>query len=107
MDGQVPADQVLFQGDIGAGVEREPAITASAFAFGSGQGVFLATGWMKKNWKVRPDRAKPLGEHVFGAGTHYHPVDIGNRLTQQAIADRAADFINLHEKPPLARQDNP
>jgi hypothetical protein len=42
VDGQVATDQVFFEGDFGAGVKGEAAIAASAFAFGAGEGVFLA-----------------------------------------------------------------
>jgi hypothetical protein len=42
IDGQVATDQVFFEGDFGAGVKGEAAVAASAFAFGAGEGVFLA-----------------------------------------------------------------
>ncbi|MNP45586.1 hypothetical protein D3C76_1395250 [compost metagenome] len=88
-------------------MEREPTVTASAFAFGPGEGIFLAGFRMKKHRKVSAYRPITLGEHLFSGRANHHPVDIGDSYAEQAIAYRTANFINLHEKPPLARQDNP
>ncbi|MNI31158.1 hypothetical protein D3C73_850330 [compost metagenome] len=106
IDRQVAADQVFFEGHFRAGVEGEPAITASAFAFGSGEGVFLTGFWMKENREIRAYRAISLGEHLFGGGADHDTIDVGDRDAQQAITHRTANFINPHKKPPLARQDN-
>ncbi|MNY18084.1 hypothetical protein D3C86_1514390 [compost metagenome] len=105
VDGQVAADQVFFQGDIGAGMENESAVAAAAFALCASQCVLLPAFGMEKYRKVGPYRAITQSLHLFGSGADHHPIDISDWLAEQAIAYRAADFINLHKKPPLAQQD--
>lgn len=79
-------------------MEGETAITPPTLALGAGQGIFLAALGVQEHREVRAHGAKALGEHLLCAGTHYHPVDIGNRPAEQAVAHGAADFVNPHKK---------
>ncbi len=54
IDGQVAADQILFQGDVRCGVEGEATIAAPALAFGAGEGVFLAVRGCRNTGKSAP-----------------------------------------------------
>nr|VVN23364.1 hypothetical protein PS652_04447 [Pseudomonas fluorescens] len=106
IDGQVAADEVFFKGNLGAGVEGEAAIAASALALGARQGVFLAAFGVQEYREIRPDRAITQGLHLFRRGTDHDPVDITDRPAEQAVAYGAADFVDLHVEPPLMPQDN-
>ena len=100
VNGQVTADQILLQGDIGRGVKGETAIATPALAFGAGQGVFLAGLGMQKNREVGAHRAIALGSEGFGGGTHHDPVDLRYRATEQAIPYGTAHLVDLHRKRP-------
>ncbi len=96
VDGQVAADQVLFQGDVGAGMKGETAVAAPALAFGAGQGIFLPALRVEEYREVLADRPIAEREHLLGIGADHHPVDIGDRSPEQAVAHGAADFVDLH-----------
>ncbi|MNP27141.1 hypothetical protein D3C76_1200320 [compost metagenome] len=100
IDGQVATGEVLFQRHVRAGVEGEAAVAAAALALGAGQGVLLAGPWMQEHREIGAHRAEAAFEHVIGAGADHHPVDIGHRPAEQPVANRTANFVYLHEKPP-------
>ncbi len=104
VDGQVTASQVFLQGHVGAGMEGEAAVAAPALSLGARQGVFLAALRMKEDREVGAHRAVAAGEHLVAAGTDHHPVDIGDRTAEKAIAHGAADLVNLHGNPPRDRR---
>jgi hypothetical protein len=86
----------LFERDVGAGVKHEATIASPTLALGTRQGIFLTRLRMQEHWKIAAHRPETVGEHLLGAGAHDHPIDIGNRYTQQAVANRSANFIDLH-----------
>ncbi|MNN34318.1 hypothetical protein D3C81_1481200 [compost metagenome] len=96
VDGQVAADQVFLEGDLGAGVEGEAAVAASAFALGAGEGVFLAALRVEEHREVGADRAKALGEQFLGVGADHHPVGFRDGAAEQTVAYGAAHLVDLH-----------
>src|SRR5690606_40964052 len=96
IDGKVAADQVVFEGDVGTGIEGEAAVAAPAFALGTGQRILLASLGMQENREVRAHRAKAQRLHLLGAGADHYPIHFGYGTTQQTIPYRPADFIDLH-----------
>ncbi len=96
IDGEVASLQILLEGDLGAGMEGEAAITAAALALGTRQGVLLAALRMQEHRKVCAHRAKAPGLHYLRGGADHHPVHFTDRAPQQAITHRAADFVDLH-----------
>src|SRR3990167_6676367 len=96
VNGQVTANQVVFDADVRAGEEGEATVALAGFALGAGEGVFLARLRMEKHREVVADRAKTLGQHLFNRSANYQPVDVGDRLAEQAVAHGAADLVNLH-----------
>ncbi|MNE05856.1 hypothetical protein D3C80_984300 [compost metagenome] len=97
VDGQVAADQVFLEGDLGAGVEGEAAVAASALALGARQGVLLAALRVEEYRKVGADRAVALGDELFGAGADHHPVGFRDGAAEQAVAHGAAHLVDLHD----------
>ncbi|MNC20051.1 hypothetical protein D3C75_679940 [compost metagenome] len=96
IDGQVTADQVFFQGHIGAGVEGEAAVAAPALALGARQGIFLASFRVQEHREISADRTKALGVHFLDRGADHQPVDIADRAAEQAVAHGAANFVDVH-----------
>ena len=96
VDGQIAANQVVFDADLRAGEEGEAAVALAGFALGAGEGVFLAGVRVEKHREVVTDRAKALGQHLCNRGANHQPVDVADRLAEQAVAHGAADFVNLH-----------
>ena len=97
VDGDVPALQVLFQGDVVRGIEYETLVARSGFAFGSGQGVFLPRFRVEKNGKLLADCLVSQRDHFLRRTADYDPVAIFYLEAQEFIPHRAADLINLHD----------
>src|SRR5690606_4900364 len=74
-------------------------------AFGAGQGVFLARLRMEEDREVAAYRAKAQGLHGLGAGAHHHPVGVGDRAAEQAVAHGAANLVDLHVDSSVAAED--
>ena len=95
VDCQVPADQILFQGDVRAGVEDKPAVADAAFALGAGECVLLARGRMQKHRKVLADRTETLLLQLLRRRANHNPVAVCYRQTKQLVADCAADQVGV------------
>ncbi len=96
VDGQVPADQILFQGNGGIGVESEPAVAVATLALGARQGVFLAGFGVQENGKILAHRAEALVSELLRGATHHHPVSFLDGKAEQFVANRAAYKIDIH-----------
>jgi len=96
VDGQIAADQVFFERDIGAGVKDETGIAWRRLAFGAGEGVFLMRLRMQEDREVAADGFEPSCRHVFRGGADDDPVAILYRQAEQFVAHRAADAVGLH-----------
>ncbi|RMU46495.1 hypothetical protein ALP29_201561 [Pseudomonas syringae pv. avii] len=81
-------------------MKHEASITHAALALGACQRVLLVGQRVQEHREVGADRAIALDQHVLGTRADHHPIDISDRLTQQAVAYSTANFINLHKKPP-------
>jgi hypothetical protein len=90
------ADQVLLQRDVGAGVEGEATIATAALALGAGQGVLLARLRVQEYREIGANRAVAEFQHLFCTGADHDPVHFTDWAAEQAIADCAADFVDLH-----------
>ena len=71
-------------------------MTAAALAFGAGKRVFLLGRGMKKDGKVATDAAKSQCPHRLRRGADNHVVVVGDGATEQLVAHRASDAIDLH-----------
>ena len=99
VDGEIAALQIVFEADIGGGMKRKAGITRCSFALGASEGIlFMAVG-MQKYRKILAYRFVAGGEHVFRCGTHYNPVTILDRESEEFITNATAYFINLHIEP--------
>ncbi|CSB37609.1 Uncharacterised protein [Vibrio cholerae] len=58
IDGQIAAQQIFFEGDIGCVVASKAGVTYAGFAFGTGKGMFFFTVRMQKHRKIFPDGLK-------------------------------------------------
>ena len=96
VDGQVAADQVVFQAHVGAGMEGEPAIATAALAFGAGEGVFLAALRVQEHREIRPHGTKAFFQHLLGTGADHHPIDFRDGSAEQPVAHGSTHFIDLH-----------
>ena len=97
VDGDVPAFQVLFQGNLFRGVEGKPRVTRPGLAFGARQGVFLPGFRVDKNGEIPADRLVSQGGHLFRSGADDNPVAVLYLKLQEFIPYRAADQVNLHQ----------
>ena len=66
------------------------------FALRAGKRVFLVRIGVQEYGKVAADRTKPAREQFVRCGPDDDVVAIGERLSEQLVAHRAADAINLH-----------
>src|SRR5690606_1827146 len=76
VDGQVAALQVLFQRNLGGGMESETAVAATALAFGSGEGVFLSGLRVEEYREVLADRAEAEVQQLLRRGADHYPVTL-------------------------------
>ncbi len=89
VDGQVPPAQVVFQGDIRAGVHHETPVARRGLPLRAGQGVFLVGIGMEKYGEIPAHRPEAQGLHVFRRGAHHDMVPIANGQPEEAVPDGA------------------
>ena len=97
VDGEVAAQQVFFQRDLGRGVADEAGVAAARLALGTRERVFLAGLRVQEDRKVTPDRAEAVREHFFGGAADHDPVAVLDRQPEQGVAHRPADNVGLHQ----------
>src|SRR5690606_35756171 len=85
-------------------LEGEATVAATAFALGTGQGVFLTSLRVQEHREVRAHGTIAQCLHFLGGGAYDDPVHLADVAAQQAIAHCAADFIDLHVLPPWWRR---
>src|SRR5690606_20688091 len=95
VDGQVAALQVLFQRNLGGGMESETAVAATALAFGSGEGVFLSGLRVKEYREVLADRAEAEVQQLLWGGADHYPVTLVPGHAKQLVAHGAADQVGM------------
>ncbi len=96
VDGQITTQQIILDGDIGAGVKDKTLMTATLFAFGACQRIFGLAFGMQEHRKMLSHRLVTQRLHLFrrGTGDNVIPVTVGN--AKHAVADRPADQISVH-----------
>ena len=98
IDGEVAAGQVLFQRDVGRGMEDETVIAPARLALGARQGVLFLALRMQKYREILAYRQKSGGLHCLGGAAHHHPVAIASGSSKQAVAYCAAHQVALHQR---------
>ncbi|CRZ91351.1 Uncharacterised protein [Vibrio cholerae] len=58
VDGQIAAQQIVFQTHVWSIVASKAGVTYAGFAFGTGKGMFFFTVRMQKHRKIFPDSLK-------------------------------------------------
>ena len=76
VDGEVPSQQVFFQGHVRREMHVEPFVARGRLALGAGQCIFLVGLGVQKDRKILADGPKTAGQHLFGCGAHHHPVTV-------------------------------
>ena len=95
VDGQVPARQVLFEGDVRVGMELETVVSGSGLALGPGQcHLFMGHG-VQEHREILADRLKSLVDQGLGRGSDHHPITVLDRQAQQGVPDGTPDEIHL------------
>ncbi|MNY27466.1 hypothetical protein D3C86_1613740 [compost metagenome] len=100
VDGEIPAQQILFERHLGGGVTDEAGIALPLLALGARQGVLLLGAGVEKHRKVAADLGEPQVQHLFHSGTDHQMVPVPLGQSQQAITDRPPNQINLHAHSP-------
>ena len=95
VDGEVTAQQVVFQCDIRREMYGKALVAGSGLALGAGQCVFLVALGVQEDGEVLADGLKALGQHLFRRGAHHHPVPVAGGQPEQFVADGAADAVDL------------
>ena len=96
IDRQVTTTQVLFDRNVGIGVERESMIASGGLSFCSGQRIFFIGFRMQKNRKVLADRLVTLIQHLLRRRTNDAPVPLLHRNAQLFVSNSATDEVHLH-----------
>ena len=96
VDGEVAAQQVFFERDVGRGMDDEALVAAPRFALGAGKRVFLMGIGMQEDREVLADRLVALRDHLLGRGTDDDMIAVGLRQPQQAVTHGPADNVGLH-----------
>ena len=68
----------------------------SLLALGARQCVFILAAGVQEYREILTHLLVALAEQVFGPGADNHPVALNDRVTEQGIAHRAANQIDLH-----------
>ena len=74
IDGQIPPQQILFEGYLGGGIAGKSGIAMPLFAFDAGQGVLFSSLWMLEDGKVPANRLVTLSQQLLGASPDHHIV---------------------------------
>ncbi len=85
VDGEVPAQQILFQRYIGGGVADKAGVALTLFAFGTGEGILLLGFGVKKHREVTTDLGKTQRQHLLHGGADHQMIPVALRQSQQAI----------------------
>ncbi len=93
IDGQVPALEILLDGDVRIEGHAEAVVAATLFAFRACQGVFLTRARMQKHRKGSAHLSVTLHQEIIRRGPGDHPVPLGDFQAQQFIADGAANEV--------------
>src|SRR5262249_40168165 len=96
VDRQVAPLQILLEGDVRPGVTYEAGVPGRNLAFRAREGVLLVRLRMQEDRKVAPDLAIAEPQHFFRRATDHDPIALAVRQTEQRIADRTADEIDVH-----------
>lgn len=96
IDGEVAAQQILFQRHRRIGIHHEAAIAAPGLALGTRQRILLTVARMQEHREILPHRFEAQAFHLRLIGTDHHPVAVASGLAKQGIADCAANEIGLH-----------
>ncbi|CRI63107.1 hypothetical protein THIOKS11160003 [Thiocapsa sp. KS1] len=94
IDGEVPALQVLLEGDLRVGVHGKAVITGRGLALGARQGVLVLGLWMEKDREVLADLLKTAGEKLIGCRANHDEITLADRASEQTVAHGAADQID-------------
>ena len=95
VDGEVTAQQVVFQRDIRREMHGKALVAGCGLALGAGQCVFLVALGVQEDGEVLADGLKALGQHLFRRGAHHHPVAVAGGQPQQFVTDGPADAVDL------------
>ena len=90
------ARQVLFQRDVGCGVEHEPAVAGARLALGACERVFLMGQRMQEHREIAPHRREAGRHHLLRCRANDDPVAVVRRHPHQLVAHRTADDIRFH-----------
>ena len=93
---EIAAHEVLLERHIGREIELEAVIPQRRLAFGARQRIFLLRARMEEHRKILTDRTKALRDHLFGCSPDHHIVAILDGQSQQSIANRSPNHVDLH-----------
>ena len=91
VDGQVAAQQVFFEGDVGRELGDEAAITGAGLAFASRQRMFGMGVWMQKYREIPADGAIAQVEHLLRSSAGDHVIALCDFASEQCVAHCATD----------------
>ena len=94
---EVPARQVLFQGNPGPGLHGKTPMARRGFPLGAGQRVFLVGLGVQEDGEGPADPAVALAQQFFGRTAHDDPVvHLFGAAPEKFVANRAAHQVDFH-----------
>ena len=98
INGEITTLKVLLEGDRGVSVHHKTVIARAAFALGARQCVFLFCLRVNEYGEIAANLCKALLDHLLRRAANDHPVAFIMGVSQQSIADGAANFIDSHRE---------
>jgi hypothetical protein len=96
VDGQIAACEILFQSDVGAEFDGEPAIARRHLALEPRQRVLLVGLGVQKHGKIAADFAKVTAQQLLTGPADDDPVPLLDGKPEQGVPNRSANQIHLH-----------
>ena len=78
IDGQIPPQQILFEGDFGGGIAGKASIAMPLLPFDASQGVLFPSLWMQEDGKVPANWFVTLGQQLFCTSPDHHVVALSH-----------------------------
>ena len=96
INGQVTAQQVLFQRNAGAGIGLKAGVARAGFTLGTCECVFFLCLRMQEHREILAHRLIAECQHGLCRAADHHPVTFPDGESQQLVTHRTTDQVGFH-----------